>query len=541
VPAIGSGRRAAAVTRVAVALLSAAAICAGSAASVAASRPLAALAAPKVDVVVYAATPGGILAAVTAARAGARVALVEPSGHVGGMISNGLTFTDIGDQTTLGGYTKEFFDRVQQLEGTTWGRFHFEPHVAEQAFSQMLASARVSVFLNQPLAPGGVAKTGTRITSISSTEGLTFTGSVFIDASYEGDLLAAAGVSYRVGREATAEYGESLAGVRPTRVIMSLPAGVSPGATTPPPGPLGSADARIQEANYRLCFSSSSANRVPFSPPAGYDADDYAVVASYLAQRQASTGQTAQLSWVLTVSNVANQKFDVNAGGPLSLAMPGTDWAWPEGDAATRAGIAAQHAAWSKGLLYFLRNDLGVPASVRIQLAQYGLCKDEFTDNGNWPRMLYVREARRMVGSYVMTQRDIQTDRSKPDIIGVGSYRVDSHDVSRWVDANGRLLAEGTLSLPYRNYAIPYRSIVPLESELTNLLAPVAMSASHVAHASLRMEPHYMLTGEAAGQAAALVVRGARKAVVVQEVDIGRLQAELRAHGSFLHNLGSRG
>jgi hypothetical protein len=278
---------------------------------------------------------------------------------------------------------------------------------------------------------------------------------------------------------------------------------------------------------------------VAFAPPAGYLASNYAIVAAYISGRQASTGQNPQLSWVLTVSPTTNGKYDVNAAGSVSIALPGANWPWPEGDAATREAIYAQHTSWTKGLLYFLRNDLSIPASVRIQLASYGLCADEFTDNDHWPRMLYNREARRMVGEYVMTQADITTTRSKPDIIGVGSYRMDSHNVSRWTDASGRLLAEGTISFPYRNYAIPYRALLPLRSEVTNLLVSVAVSATHVGYASLRMEPHFLLMGEASGQAAALAARGSRK-TAVQDLSVTKLQQQLRAHGSFLNNLGAR-
>jgi hypothetical protein len=470
------------------------------------------------------------------------VVLLDPTGHVGGMMSNGLSFTDIGDATTLGGYTKEFFDRVQAIEGTASGRFHFEPHVAERVFNDMLRSAHVAVYLNQWLVPTGVATTGARITSITTNAGSSFTAPMFVDASYEGDLLAAAGVSYTIGREATTTYGESIAGVRPSQVIMTMPAGVSPAYSSPPPGPTGTADARIQDSNYRLCFSSVIANQVPFARPSGYSATRYAIVVAYLKAHAAVTHLLPHLSWVLTVSPLANGKFDVNSAGPISLSLTGANWGWPDGDRATRASIAAEHASWDQGMLYFLRNDPSVPATVRSELSAYGLCKDEFTDNGHWPRLLYVREGRRMIGDYVLTLRDLTTQRSKVDIIGLASYRVDGHAVSSWVDASHRLVTEGSMSQPYRLYAIPYRSLTPMRNELTNLLAPTAISASHVAYASFRMEPQYMLSGEAAGEAAWLALpRGARhRATAVQDVSVPLLQQELRAHGSLLSNLGAR-
>jgi hypothetical protein len=511
------------------------------------AAPLAAVATPTParasshtsDVLVYGATPGGVIAAVTAARGGAKVTLIDPSGHVGGMVSSGLVYTDIGDPSTLGGYTREFFNRVQQREGSSWGRFHFQPRNAEIVFNQMLASAGVSVVLNQSLVPASVVKSGSRIASFQTTSGTTYTSSVFVDATYEGDLMAAAGVSYRLGREAGSEYGESLAGVRPTQRFMTVPTGVDPGPTSPPPGPQGSGDDRIQDSNFRLCFSSVPANRLPFEAPPGYDAGDYAVVAAYIAHR-ASGGATPRLSWVLTVSTTVNGKYDVNGAGPLSLALPGANWGWPEGDQATRDAIRAQHEDWHRGFLYFLRNETSVPSQIRNELAQYGLCKDEFVDNANWPWKLYLREGRRMVGAYVMKQSDVETQRTKSDVIGVGSYRVDSHPVSRWFSpSDSGLRTEGWASLPYRTYAIPYRAITPRKAEVTNLLVPVAASFSHVGHASFRMEPHYMLAGEAAGQAAA-IVKAAGGMLPVQDVSIADLQAALRAHGSFLHNPGTR-
>ena len=492
------------------------------------------------DVVVYAATPSGVLAAVTAGRAGARVTLIEPSSHVGGMMANGLSFTDVGDSGTLGGYTKEFFNRVQAIEGSSYGRYHFEPHVAEQAFGAMLASANVAVYLHETLAPGGVVVQGHRIVSVQTSSGRQFAASVFIDASYEGDLMAEAGVSYTIGRESSQAYGESLAGVRPSQPIMEVPAGVALPSTSGPPGQVGSADNRIQDANFRLCFSSVPSNQVAFARPSGYDASDYAIVADYIAARASMLGTLPELSWVLTISPTVNSKFDVNGAGAVSLALTGGDYDWPDGDAATRAAIAARHAEWDRGLLYFLANDAEVPARVRAQLSAYGLCRDEFVDNGSWPRQLYIREARRMVGAYVLTQADLTTARSKADIIGIGSYRIDAHTVSLWVDETGVLRTEGQLWQPYRPYAIPYRSLTPLRSQVTNLLVSVAISASHVAYASFRMEPQYMLTGEAAGEAAWIALPRGTRARPVQDISIAWLQALLRAHGSFLNNLGSR-
>ncbi len=502
----------------------------------------------RTDVLVYGGTPGGILAAVAAARAGARVILLEPTRHLGGMMSSGLSWTDIGDKSTLGGYTKEFFDRVQALEGSAAARYAFQPHTAEAAFKAMIHSTSVTVRYGERMTDhGGVTMDGTRLLTFLTKSGRRYAAGVFIDATYEGDLLARAGVRYRIGREAGAEYGESLAGVRPGQVAVTDPTEPRAPYVSAAPGPVGSADTRIQAANYRVCFSSDPANQVPFSPPSGYSPNDYGIFLDYLAERAASSGSTPDLSWLLTISPLAGGKFDVNDRGLLSTALPGQDWTYPLLGGRGRARVEATHRRHNQGLFYFLRNDDRVPAPIRDAMASYGLCKDEFTDNGNWPWLLYVREGRRMVGEYVLTQADITTTRGKADIIGIASYRVDAHLVSRWIDGAGRVVTEGSLSLAYQNYAIPYRALTPRREDVTNLLVPVAASASHVAQSSLRMEPQYMLMGEAAGEAASMAVRRrvaaaepvtplTRDQAVVQDVDVAALQARLIARGARLTN-----
>lgn len=500
----------------------------------------------RADVIVYGGTPGGIVAAVTAARAGADVLVLETTSHIGGMVSSGLTWTDIGDKRTLGGYAREFFDRTQAIEGTLDGRYHFQPKTAEAAFKQMLHSAHVPVRYRVRFDDAeDVRVTGTRITSIRATDGNRYIAPVFIDATYEGDLLAAAGVDFALGREATSAYGEALAGVRPTQIVLADTDGVTLPFTTKAPGPLGSADRRVQASNFRVCFSADPANQTPFRKPDGYDVGEYDVYVDYIAAREAALGMPAELSWLVTLAPVANQKFDVNDRGVLSTAIPGRNWSYSLANERDRRAATVAHRRISEGLLYFLANDSRVSPAIREEMAGYGLCKDEFTDNGNWPWLLYIREGRRMLGEYVLTQADITTDRSKSDLIGVASYRVDSHLVSRWVDGAGRLLVEGSMSLPYQNYAIPYRAITPRRSESTNLLVPVAASASHVAHSSLRMEPQYMIMGEAAGEAAAMAVGGrdwnprtgsTDVAVDVQAVRVSILQDRLRARGVYLVN-----
>jgi len=490
------------------------------------------------DVVVYGGTPSGVLAATTAARAGAGVLLIEPSAHVGGMVSNGLTATDYGTTSTIGGYTREFFDRVQAIEGTSGGRYRFQPSTAERVYNDMLTSAGVTVLHGERLHEGqGVTKQGTHIASIKMESGTVISGDVFIDASYEGDLMAAAGVSYRVGRESRDEFGESLAGVRPASSVFTPPTGTALGfPTAPPPGPVGSADDRVQVANFRPCFSTAP-GRIRFSAPEGYDPATYDVIAAYIAARVAG-GQTPLVTWFLWPVALPSSKFDVNNNGTLGIALYGANYTHPDGTYAERDAIAAQTRAYSEGFLYFLANDPRVPATLRTAMNRYGLCADEFVDNDNWPRLLYQREGRRMVGTYMLKQRDVEVERTKPDTIAIASYPLDTHHVSRWVQPSGQIRVEGGFWTSRSNatlWSIPYRSLTPSPDEATNLLVSVTASASHVAWASLRMEPQFMMMGEAAGQAAAISAASAIPARV-QSVHVPTLQAALRGHGAIVDN-----
>jgi hypothetical protein len=392
----------------------------------------------------------------------------------------------------------------------------------------------VSVFTGQRLREqGGVTVQGQRIQSISMESGRTFVAGVFIDATYEGDLMAGAGVSYVVGREAVGQYGESLAGVRPPQPEMprmdatTMSGASAPGVDAAPLGPVGSADARIQPYTFRLCVTTVATNQVPFSRPAGYDPARYLLVQRHLAALQ-SAGRGPVLANVVTINPLPEGKADLNAAGPLSTDPLGASGAYPDASYAQRQTIWEEHEVYEAGLLYFLANDPSVPASVQVELRQWGLCRDEFVDTQHWPRMLYVREARRMVSDFVLTQADLITQRHKPDAIGVATYRIDAHATRLIADAQGRLEFEGLLSAPIGGpYDIPYRILVPRRSEIVNLLDPVTVSASHVAMASLRMEQQYMVMGEAAGTAAALALESR---VAVQDVDVAALQARLEAH-----------
>ncbi|MGI8929367.1 MAG: FAD-dependent oxidoreductase [Candidatus Limnocylindrales bacterium] len=495
------------------------------------------------DIVVYGATPSGVMAAVSASRPGVDVVLIEPTGHAGGMMSNGLTATDYGHTAMLGGRTKEFFDRTQAAEGSLYGRYRFQPSTAERVFDQMLADAGVRVFTLEQLAEGNAAvtKNGTRIVDIQMQSGRRFSARVFVDASYEGDLMARAGASYRLGRESTAEYGEAFAGVRSAVTVFSVPPGIDPGVPLAAPGGLGSGDDRIQNSNYRLCFSTNPENQVPFTKPANYDPATYDLPAAYIASRVA-VGYAPTLTWFLWPVALPNNKFDVNNNGPVSIGIMGLNTGYPDGSLETRSALAAQLREYTAGFLHFLAQDDRVPVEIRNQMAAYGLCRDEFADNENWPRMLYLREGRRMIGTYVLTERDVQVSRTKSDTIAVASYAFDSHHISRWIDGSGRLRVEGGFWNGRANatrWSIPYRSLTPQADKVTNLLVSVTASATHVAFAALRLEPQYMLMGEAAGTAAFLAAWSQTSTgdpLPVQKVDVTRLRELLRQQGSVVDN-----
>ena len=405
----------------------------------------------------------------------------------------------------------------------------------------MLAAGGVEVITGDHLAEsGGVTKVGTRIASIRLVSGRSLSAKVFVDASYDGDLMAWAGVSYRVGREATAEQGESLAGVRGTTQVFTVPPGVDPAVPLAAPGVLGTADNRVQNSNFRLCFSSLPSNQVPFTAPAGYDPATYDLPASYIASRLAQ-GHAPTLTWFLWPVALPNNKFDVNNNGTVSIGVMGANWAYPDGTYAARAEMEAWLRGYTQGFLYFLRNDGRVPTTIRNQMAGYGLCKDEFVDNGNWPELIYLREGRRMVGAYVLKQRDVQVDRTKTDTIAIASYAFDSHHISRWMDGARLLRVEGGFwngRAAATRWSIPYRSLTPRASEVTNLLVSVTASATHVAFAALRLEPQYMMMGEAAGVAARLAASGpVGVPVPVQSVNVAALRLALKQQGAIIDNL----
>jgi hypothetical protein len=489
---------------------------------------------PGYDLVVYGGTAGGVITAVSAAREGLKVALLEPREHVGGMVSGGLGATDFGKKAVIGGLSLEFFERVGRRYGEPIG-WYFEPHVAEEVFREMLKEAGVPVFFRHRLREKtGVGKTGTTVNEIRLENGAVFRGKLFADASYEGDLMAQAGVSYTWGREGIAQYGESLAGVRDKtpkhQFLVRVSAHDEKGRLLPeiqpgPKGEPGQADRKVQAYNFRLCLTDVKENQVPYPKPKGYDPKRYALLARYIQAFNQANSRPPRMGELMNPVRMPKGKTDTNNNGPFSTDYIGANWDYPEADYATRERIWQAHVDYIQGLLYFLANDPSVPAVLHDEINRWGLAKDEFTDNGNWPRQLYVREARRMVGEYVMTQKDIQDDLRKPDVIGMGSYNSDSHNIQRVATPDGAVENEGDMQVPVTPYQIPYRMLLPKRAEATNLLVPVCFSASHVAYSTLRMEPQYMILGHAAGVAARMA---ARTGIAVQDVDVKALSERLR-------------
>ena len=486
------------------------------------------------DLVVYGGTAGGVMTAVAGAREGLKVALLEPRQHLGGMVSGGLGLTDYGKKEVIGGLALEFFERVGRHYGekVTW---YFEPHVAEQVFREMTKDAGVPVYFRHRLKEkAGVRMEGTRLVEVHMENGRSFRAKIFADATYEGDLMAQTGVSYTWGREGISQYGESLAGVRARTPYHQFTVRVSPyiapnrllpEVSSGPKGTVGAADKKVQAYNYRLCMTRLEGNRLPFPRPVNYDPKRYELLARMLRAMVQKNGRSPRMDEVMKPDPVPNGKTDTNNNGAFSTDYIGGSWSYPEASYQEREQIWQAHRDYVAGFLYFLANDPQVPTPLRTEVSRWGLARDEFTDNNNWPYQLYVREARRMVGEYVMTQRDIQTALTKEDSIGMGSYNSDSHNVQRVATSDGSVENEGDMEVPVTPYQIPYRILLPKHQQITNLLVPVCFSASHVAYSTLRMEPQYMIIGHAAGIAASLAVE---KQSPVQDIDVGRLQSKLR-------------
>jgi hypothetical protein len=515
----------------------------------------------------YGATAAGVVAAVAAAQTGAAVRLVEPGGHLGGMVSGGLSWTDVGSTRVIGGLARAFYQAVADHYGTALFALRGpEPHVAEQILHAMLEAAGVEVCLGEPLA--GVERGLQAVDALRTADGTHGTdrahrAAVFVDASYEGDLMAAAGVPYRVGRESRDLYGEQWAGrqpayrpgkhnfacvispfgldSRPDDASGTGADGLLPFIRPPrldrhgwPAEGLGEGDGGLQGYGFRLCLTDRPANAIPFPEPPGYDPSRFELLRRYLHAAGDRVGARDLLGLVPDL--LPGGKCDVNSIGPFSLnLLDGSNRDYPDGDARTRDRVRQHHLAYSHQFLYFLGHDSGVPDHVRREIGRWGLCADEFADTGHWPHQLYVRDGRRMTGSVVLTEHDLRAARPQPDTVAIGSYNIDIREIERtWrylpeYDRTAAVFNEGYLSVAVPPYPIPYRVLVPSAGDCTNLLVPVCCSVSHVAFGSVRTEPTLMSLGQAAGTAAALAALGGS---TVQQVDAERLQNALAIGGS---------
>jgi hypothetical protein len=497
------------------------------------------------DLVVYGGTAGGVITAISGARMGLKTVLLEPRTHVGGMVTGGLSATDVGKREVIGGYALEFYWRsgnayemARHRQEIAWNP---EPAVAENIFKRMLQDAGVTVVFNQRLREkNGVTKSAGRLQSIAMESGAQYTAKVFADCTYEGDLMAQAGVTYTWGRESTAQYGESLAGVRGETPKHQFLVDVSPydanhrllpEISAALAGEPGAADRKVQTYNFRLILSHDPANQVAYPKPATYDPARFELFVRLLDAMQKKQDRPARLGEVISIVPIPNHKADINNNGAFSTDYIGKNWEYPEASYARRAEIWRDHEEYTKQFFWLLAHDPRVPPSLQKEANEWGLAKDEFLDNDHFPNQLYVREARRMVGEYVMAQKDIQTELTKPDPIGMGSYNSDSHNVQRIVNPQGFVRNEGDMQVAVQPYQIPYRVLVPKKAEAQNLLVPVCFSATHVAYSTLRMEPQYMILGQAAGVAAAMAIR---RGIAVQEIDTAALTHTLVEHGAIL-------
>ena len=525
----------------------------------------------RADVVIYGGTSAAVVAAVQVKKMGKSVIVVSPDKHLGGLSSGGLGFTDTGNKEVIGGLARAFYQRLYShyqkadswrwqkpgeygnkgqgtpaIDGTNRTMWIFEPHAAEQVFEEFVRENKLTVYRDEWLerSATGIQKKEGVIQSFRTLSGQVYAGRMFIDATYEGDLMALAGVRYHVGREANGVYGETHNGIQtevfqhrhhfmmnvsPYTVPGDPKSGLLPEVASQPPGEKGAGDGRIQAYCFRMCLSNHPDNRLPFPKPDGYDPARYELLARVFAS-----------GWRETFAKydpIPNRKTDTNNHGPFSTDYIGKNYEYPEATYERRRAIIRDHELYQKGLMYFLQNDPKVPADVHEAMQQWGLPKDEFRDNGGWPHQLYIREARRMIGEFVMKENDAlgKTDpgrRSVPNPVGMGSYALDAHQAQRYVKADGFVQNEGDIGVhPDKPYSIAYGSILPKESECRNLLVPVCVSASHIAYGSIRMEPVFMILGQSAATAAVLAME---MQVSPQRLPYAALQTVLLKDGQRL-------
>lgn len=490
-----------------------------------------------VDVCVYGGTSAGVIAAYTARMAGKSVLLIEPGRHLGGLTSGGLGYTDIGNKYAVTGLALDFYRRMGKRYGT-FEQWIFEPHIAEEVFNEYISEGKVPVLYNHRIISAQIRHQ--RIESIEVENSLAPDDSVrltikakeFIDCSYEGDLMARSGVSYKVGREANSDYNETYDGVE-LRDKHQFPDGIDPYKTPGHPEsglvwgissdtllPQGSGDRRVQTYNFRICLTDDSANRLPIVRPPRYDSTHFELLVR-LFQHDPSL----RFDQILKPDGMPNHKLDINNNGPFSTDFIGMNYDYPNGAYTDRANY--QHALedYSRAFLYFIGHDPRVPEAVRNEMLKWGYPKDEYSDNDHWTPQIYVREARRMIGAYVMTQHNCVGEQVVNDGIGMAAYTMDSHNAERLV-VDGMVKNEGDVQIGgFPPYPISYRALTPKRAQSENLLVPVCLSATHIAYGSIRMEPVFMVLGQSAGLAASMAIDDHS---AVQDVDVSLLQRELK-------------
>jgi hypothetical protein len=492
------------------------------------------------DVIVYGGNSAAVTAAVQVAKMGRKVIMVSPDKHLGGLTASGLGWTDTGNKAVIGGLARDFYHRLYlhyqedsawrwqakseygnkgqgnvAIDGENRTMWIFEPHAAEQVFELLVSEYKIPVHREAYLdREKGVSMEGGTLVSIRTLDGHTYRAKQFIDATYEGDLMAASGVSYTIGREAIDQYGEQWNGIQtgvlhhghhfkndisPYVVPGDPKSGVLPRISTEDPGVYGEGDHRVQAYCFRMCLTDHPENRVAITRPPDYDSTQYELLGRVFASGWRELFEK--------YDPIPNHKTDVNNHGPFSTDNIGMNYDYPDASYERRREIIEEHTSYQKGLLWYLTSDPAVPADIREKMNAWGFAKDEFTDNGHWPQQIYVREARRMVSDYVMTEHEVLGKTPVEQSVGMGSYTMDSHNVQRYIKPDGFVQNEGDIGVhPGNPYQIDMRSLLPSKAECSNLLVPVCLSCSHIAFGSIRMEPVFMILGQSAATLAVLAI-----------------------------------
>lgn len=520
------------------------------------------------DVIIYGGTSSAVIAAVQVSTMGKSVIIVSPDKHLGGLTSSGLGFTDTGDKSVIGGLAREFYHRIYNyyekketwkwqkkeeygnkgqgipaIDGENRTQWIFEPHVAEAVFEDLIRDYNIRVICNEWLdREKGVELKNGKIISITTLKDNKYEGKVFIDATYEGDLMAAAGVRYHVGREANSVYNEVWNGVQigvlfghhfgdmkisPYVIPNDPSSGILPRISNLNAGKKGEGDKRVQAYCFRTCLTKNDINKVPFEKPESYDPKQYELLIRIFNEGGANIFNK--------FDPIPNLKTDVNNHGPFSFDNIGMNYDYPEASYDRRKEIIKEHETYQKGLLYFIATDSRVPKKIQTEMKKWGLAKDEFLDNGHWPHQLYIREARRMIGEFVMTDNELLGKRPVLNSIGMGSYNMDSHNTQRYITSEGFVQNEGDIEYGLdKPYKIALGSLLPKREECKNLIVPVAVSSSHIAFGSIRMEPVFMILGQSAGTVAALALE---KNVEIHNLSYQDIRERLTKDGQVLETI----